>query len=274
MALNAYRRHRRECPARHPEESRSGEFEERKKGWKRCDCPIFVSGTLGGKFKRQNTGSSGWVEARGFMTLRESIQAWEGSTKECLPTPELQDSRITIVDATDAYTASCANRGVAIPTLKKYKTFVKQLRAYSDSRGYVKLDQLKVADMDCFYASWNDAKRAKAKKLDRLKWFIKFCLKRDWLTKNIADDLRAPEGSSVPANKMPVTDEEVSRILTACDALGAPTPRGPRYRPWSGEDAKDFILLSVYTGLRISDVATFNVRERLNGNDVFTSRSY
>jgi hypothetical protein len=274
MALNAYRRHRRECPARHPEESRSGEFEERKKGWKRCDCPIFVSGTLGGKFKRQNTGNSDWVEARAFMTQRESIQAWEGSTKGCLPTPELQDTRITIVDATDAYIASCANRGVAIPTLKKYKTFVKQLRAYSDSRGYVILDQLKVADMDCFYASWKDAKRAKAKKLDRLKSFIKFCLKRDWLTKNIADDLRAPEGSSVPANKMPFTDEEVTRILTACDVLGAPTPRGPGYRPWSGEDAKDFILLSVYTGLRISDVATFNVRERLNGNDVFTSRSY
>ena len=32
---------------------------------------------------------------------------------------------------------------------------------------------------------------------------------------------------------------------------------------------KDFIYLSIYTGLRISDVATFNIAERLNGNDVF-----
>src|SRR5215471_21851833 len=31
MALNLYRRHRRECTADHPEDSRSGEFEERKK---------------------------------------------------------------------------------------------------------------------------------------------------------------------------------------------------------------------------------------------------
>jgi hypothetical protein len=32
---NLNRRQRQECEAGHPEESRSGEFEERKKGWKR-----------------------------------------------------------------------------------------------------------------------------------------------------------------------------------------------------------------------------------------------
>jgi hypothetical protein len=32
---------------------------------------------------------------------------------------------------------------------------------------------------------------------------------------------------------------------------------------------KDFIFLSVYTGLRISDVATFDIGRRLKGNDVF-----
>ncbi|MDQ2777920.1 MAG: site-specific integrase [Acidobacteriota bacterium] len=31
----------------------------------------------------------------------------------------------------------------------------------------------------------------------------------------------------------------------------------------------DFILLSIYTGLRISDVATFDITKRLKGNDVF-----
>jgi len=32
---------------------------------------------------------------------------------------------------------------------------------------------------------------------------------------------------------------------------------------------KDFIMLSIYTGLRISDVATFDMGQRLKGNDVF-----
>jgi hypothetical protein len=98
--------HGLECLAGHSEESRSGEFEERKKGWKRCDCPIFVSGTLAGKFKRQNTGKTDWVEARALMAQWENIQAWDGSIKDSLPTPEPQDTRITIVNATDAYIAS------------------------------------------------------------------------------------------------------------------------------------------------------------------------
>ena len=85
------------------------------------------------------------------------------------------------------------------PTLTKHKTFVKQLRAYADPRGYVRLEQLTVTDMDRFYASWKDCKRLRAKKLERLKGFIKFCLKRKWLTEDIADDLEAPEGSSIPA---------------------------------------------------------------------------
>jgi site-specific recombinase XerD len=77
------------------------------------------------------------------------------------------------------------------------------------------LDQLTIADMDRFYASWKDGKRARAKKLERLKSFIKFCLKREWIAKDITDDLRAPEGSSIPANKTPFTDEELDRIYVA-----------------------------------------------------------
>ena len=40
-------------------------------------------------------------------------------------------------------------------------------------------------------------------------------------------------------------------------------------RPWGGEDVRDFILISIYTGLRISDVCLFDVSKRLDGNNVF-----
>jgi integrase len=61
----------------------------------------------------------------------------------------------------------------------------------------------------------------------------------------------------------------MGRIYAACDTLGGPTPPGPGHRDWGGEDVKDFILLSIHTGLRISDAATFDVTQRLKGNDVF-----
>jgi hypothetical protein len=67
--------------------------------------------------------------------------------------------------------------------------------------------------MDRFYASWKDGIRAKARKLERLKAFIKFCLKREWLAKDIADDLQAPEGSSVLVPKTPFTDDLTSSYV-------------------------------------------------------------
>src|SRR4029450_2702584 len=45
MPLKLYRRHRLECEARHSEDSRSGEWEESRRGWKRCNCGIHISGT-------------------------------------------------------------------------------------------------------------------------------------------------------------------------------------------------------------------------------------
>jgi hypothetical protein len=52
----------------------------------------------------------------------------------------------------------CENRGIALPTFRKYQTFIKQLHNYCDGKGYVMLDQLGIADMDLFYASWKDGK--------------------------------------------------------------------------------------------------------------------
>jgi hypothetical protein len=59
------------------------------------------------------------------------------------------------------------------------------------------------------------------------------------LNEDISDDLKAPDGFSIPAHKTPFTDEELDRTYAACDAMGGPTPSSPGYRSWSGEDVKD-----------------------------------
>src|ERR1700753_1080114 len=79
MNLGLYRRHRRNCKAGHKEESRSGAFEVRKKGWKRCDSPIFASGTLNKKFKRQSTGVSNWDDAKAATTEWVEAGCWDGT---------------------------------------------------------------------------------------------------------------------------------------------------------------------------------------------------
>jgi hypothetical protein len=60
MALQLYRRHRKECEVGRPEDSKSGQFEEGRRGWKRCACLVHASGSIAGKFKRQSTWERDW----------------------------------------------------------------------------------------------------------------------------------------------------------------------------------------------------------------------
>ena len=264
MGLRLYRRHRNQCEAGFTKDFKSGEFEEGRRGWKHCSCLITAVGTLGGKFSRQSTGEWRWDEAKRVAASWQDQGYWTDTPSAPEPAPHdpTPAPRTTIIDALHAFLDRCKNRGIQPTTLSKYRTFTNQLNAYCSDKGYIYLDQLTVSDMDRFYASWPDGIRAKAKKLERLKGFVKFCLKRKWLAEDIASDLQAPEGSSLNVPKAPFTDEELSRIFAACDSL----PQGRRN--WTGRDASDFIYLSIYTGLRISDIATFDVDKRLDGNNV------
>jgi integrase len=97
----------------------------------------------------------------------------------------------------------------------------------------------------------------------------KFCLKRKWLKEDLASDVTPPEGHSIAASKSPFTDDEIDRIIAACDKIGGAIAPGPGHREWTGEDVKDFIFVMLYTGMRISDVATFDTSLHLNGNEIF-----
>lgn len=54
LFLNPCRMHCRRWKAGQAFDAHAGEFGERKKGWKRSDCPVFSSGSLPGRFDRQS----------------------------------------------------------------------------------------------------------------------------------------------------------------------------------------------------------------------------
>lgn len=284
MALKLYRRHRKECEGGHPEDSRSGEFEEGRRGWKKCGCLIHVSGTLGGKFNRKQTGKADWDEAKALAAIWEKAESWDGKTKaESISAPPQSapagpSARITIADAVKVFLSNREGAKIAPATLRKYRTFTKKLTAFAESRGYVMLDQLTSADIDLFYGGWQLGARTKGKRLGTLRAFFRFCAKRKWVPVDPSDhksvgpvssDLKPPIGANRVANKIPFTDEELQRIIEACDRMLEVTwSSGMGKGRWTGEDLKDFIWMMTYTGLRISDVGLFHM-SRLNGNDVF-----
>ena len=68
------------------------------------------------------------------------------------PAPE--KPRITIADACKVFITNREAAGLAPATLRKYRTFAKQISDYADSRGYVMLDQFTPDDIDLFWANW------------------------------------------------------------------------------------------------------------------------
>jgi integrase len=295
MALHLYRRHRRDCKGSHPEDSRSSEFEERKRGWTRCICPIVATGTLAGAFKRRPTGLADWADARALVTTWEAVGAWDRPSADATtlapaidapvieipaidvplpaagaPAPAPQDRRrATLVDAGKVFVMKRQGEGLAPSTISKYRTFIKQLIAFADRRGYVFMDQFNVDDVDVFYATWALSPRTKSKRLSTLRAFFRFCAARRWLIENpVSYDLKPPKGASRAANKAPFSDEEVERIIKACDGLRIEWENETGTGVWTGEDVKDLVWLMLYTGYRISDAAFFDMR-RLDGNQVY-----
>ena len=254
MLLNLQRRHSERCEGGHPAYSRSYETDERKRAWRKCYCPIYAGGTLGGAFRRKNTNATDWDEAKAVAAGWEQAGSWSAGTASVVPAPSVQSvagdqGRFTIDHATMAYLANREGRSIAQATARKYRTLIKLIRAFAETRGYVMLDQFTVSDMDAFYLTWKDGVRARGKKLERLKGFFKFCVKRKMITENPAEDLQAPIGAGSAANKTPFTDAEIQRMFVACRRLGrVEWKNGSHTGEWSGDEVETFILLGVLHG--------------------------
>lgn len=269
MPLNLYRRHQRGCEARFPVESKTGEFEERKRGWKRCGCFIFASGTLSGAFKRRYTGKTNWEEAKAVAVEWEKAGSWDGKAtlQEPLPQQPAQPHRVTIEQAVKAFLAELQETA-AFATHKKYRLLLKKFVEFSEKRGYVMMDQWEPVDVREFRSSWAISPQTAARNMSMVKPFFEYCVANKWLTSNPARMVKNPRGRDAAEKraeqKLPFTDEELKRMYDACPSYGNTVKH-----KWTGDDLADFISLSIYTGLRISDVALFNIdRLRSNGEIV------
>jgi integrase len=240
--LTIYRRHKKNCEHRN---------EGRK--YRRCRCPIWVDGSIAGNQFRKSLDIVDWQKAH------DKIMAWESDESEPKPAPE----PITIQLAGERFLVDAATQKLKESTICKYRLLFKQIGDFAQKRGLRYLKELDLVMLDEFRAGWKDGARSSAKKLERLRAFLRFAQKREWVSRNPASDLKAPRVTLCPT--IPYTREEMMRILAAI----------AKYReefPTRGKEnalrLRALALLLRYSGMRIGDAVSLT-SDRIKMNRLF-----
>ena len=298
IALHLQRRHGRRCRAGLPVDSLTNETDERRRGTKHCQCPIFASGTLNGVFRKLGTKQRDWEAAREAVAPYLAAQSWDLTPPPPLPPPPLPPPTAPaapagspgtpIAEAVRQCLAEHEKARSASGTIKKYRLVLGEFERFSAQMGLRYLEDWdgKSNYVRQFRDTWNVSPQTMPGKLGLVKAFFEIFVEDGILERNPARiksrpnrALRAPEQSAA-GQKNPFTNEELERMLDGCARYGRtevrqwPKKRNGRrmvaiteycdyHRKWTGKDLADFIHLSIHTGLRISDVATFHI-SRLN----------
>lgn len=237
-ALALYRRHLREC--QHLPKGNS---------WTRCQCPIWVQGSIGGEAVRRSLNTNNWTAATA------TVQGWQISGQVGVLKPDVP----TVEEAVGKFLAEAAARKLATTTIKKRSELLEgKLLPYCKHRGYRHLRQLTVDTLRGFRQTWKYSPLSAVKRLEYLRAFLRFCNESEWIESNPAQTLKQTKVTYRPT--LPFDDEEIARIFDAADQVAHKGRFGPQIRA--------MVLLLQYSGLRIQDAACL-ARSRLSNDKLF-----
>jgi integrase/recombinase XerD len=242
--LTAYRRHRRSCP--HLREGRKH---------LRCSCTVWVDGRVRGQRIHKSLGTADWQKAQQIV---RNLETDTNSTKR-----QNHIGPMTLEQGWLRFIADLEARKLHSSTVRKYRLLQRQIGEYAAGKGIQFLSQIHIDDMSEFRNRWKDGALSASKKLERLRAFFRFAVKRNWLAESPVSELKAPKVSIKPT--LPFSQEEMGRILAAVDAYSQEAPANGRE---NAHRLRAFILLLRYTGMRISDIVNLSA-DRLRGNRLF-----
>lgn len=237
-ALALYRRHLATC-------AHSGKGNQ----WIRCQCPIWVQGSIGGEAVRRSMNTTNWTAAS------TSVHQWQSTGRIGVLKPELPG----LADAIQKFLKEAETRNLAATTIKKRQELLEgKLLAYCKRKGYRQLRDLTVERLRDFRHGWTYSPLSAAKRLEYLRAFCRFCVDSGWMERNPAAALKPTKVSHRPT--LPYSDEEVERLQNAAQGMMDFGRYGPRIEP--------MILLLRYSGLRIQDAACLE-RKRVADDKLF-----
>jgi site-specific recombinase XerD len=232
--LALYRRHTGKCG-------------QKSRRYRRCSCPIWVQGTLGGEEIRKSLDLTSWEAAEGI------VHAWKNAGSI-----GVEGKRVLIREASERYLRDARSR-LKPSTVDLYQRGLKHLLSWCDAENTKAVPQLTIEVLRKYRESWTCRPVTAARRIDRLKMFLGFCVDSGWIQKNPAKLLKAPEAHVV--GKSPFTEQELESIFEACGRL---ITRGT-YGKQNVKRVRAFIYILRYTGLRISDAAKLHLSQVSNG---------
>ncbi len=148
-------------------------------------------------------------------------------------------------------------------TIRKYRLLQRQMQEFAASKGLRFIDEFDLSTLSAFRSRWKDGPRSSAKKLERMRAFLWFVQRRNWILNNPAIELKAPKVTLSPT--LPFSNEEMYRILAATNQY---RNEMPSHGVQNGRRIRGLVLLLRYGGMRIGDAVNLNI-ERLKDNRVF-----
>ena len=225
ITLTPYRRHLQKCP-------------HRAKGqhYTLCACPIWVYGKLAnGRPVRQSLSTTDWPCAAERI---EILYRSDG------PAPA---RGIAVAAGTRSFLEDCSRRNLGAGTLRSYRCTLDNFLAGRENRPLASIDP---PEIDAYFAGRQVKPRTYRKELTHLRILFAWLIERGWIAQNPARRIRPPKVEDVP--NLPYSPEDTASLIAAC---GRMTHKNPREIAYVRHRARALVLVFLYSGLRISDVA-------------------
>jgi integrase/recombinase XerD len=213
-----------------------------------CRCPLWAMGNLNGRRVRVS------LRTADLQRALFRIQELEGRGEILFAGSEALGRAIAL------YLADCRQRGLADGTLRGYADFFATVRAcFGESVPVATITPEKIIAFRAGRLRQPRKKgeppravtvRTSRKELEYLRAFLAFCVSQEWCPKNAAKAVRMPREELQAAD--PFSAADIAAMLAACERIGPDAD--PRATAWRHR-AKALVLLFLYTGLRVSDVA-------------------
>lgn len=234
--LTLYRRHSKTCP-----KAALG------RDWLRCNCVLWVEGTVEDTYIRRSLKTRNMKKAQGAVQeIEEGLRPSE---------------KTSVKAAVDAWLGSLDSHSVG--TKEMYTRI---------ANSFVKYMANKVRDIGAVNISHIDGFRllhagkapvTRRKEMEIIRQIFFFAIERDWVRQNPVKKSHLPKDArSKPRN--PYTPKEIDAIINAATRIGNDIDK-PKVWERLQARALAIILLMRYYGLRISDVAKFSRDEIRDG---------